>query len=156
MRIERLYQHLSIPVVMHFVAEQEFVGGRDMVIRGIGANFTRYLLPKVESHVTIAEKLAVNRVVEPGNNADLIADLGGEDRVEIALSQFFAAHALQPRGEPGLLLTNGHSNTAYVRDVFGAICAVCGIWYRGGWVFEAYPRDCPCRYSRNRHILSPW
>ncbi|MDP3881014.1 MAG: hypothetical protein Q8Q32_02440 [bacterium] len=63
----------------------------------------------------------------------IIADLGGVRATEISLSQVWEMLLRQPKGEEGLLLTNGVANIFYVRDAQGMMRAVRATWYDVGW-----------------------
>jgi len=74
---------------------------------------------------------------------EIIAELGGEKKIEITIRDVYGLISLQPNGQEGALLTNW-VNLFYVRDARGiprAVkvhwYAVSGVWYvdaEGGWV----------------------
>jgi hypothetical protein len=69
----------------------------------------------------------------------IFADLGDAARVEVGLAEVYALLAVQPNGEHGTLLNDGHANIFYVRDIKGVLRWVRVYWENDrGWTVDAY------------------
>jgi len=138
---------IAIPIIKSFKASNNFIIDSSewakVKIDGLGTDFEKYLLPKIEKDTVAAEELTMNFFGYDHTDTDIIAALGGETNVEITLGQYFAAFAKQPKGEEGALTTDGHANTGYIRNSKGVLYAVAGRWGRrpDGWHFDANPLD---------------
>ena len=85
----------------------------------------------------------------------IIAELGGEAKVESPLSAAFALLQRQPGGQAGFLQTNGFANIFYVRDVKGVLCAVRIGLADDGWVVDAIPVADPLAWNGKHDIFCP-
>jgi hypothetical protein len=85
----------------------------------------------------------------------IIADLGGESKVEGAFTAAFSLLRRQPKGEPGFLQTNGYANIFYVRDKKRALCAVRIGWASDGWVVDAISVTDPLGWNGEHFIFCP-
>ncbi len=85
----------------------------------------------------------------------IIAELGGESKVEGPFTAAFALLQRQPRGEPGFLQTNGYANIFYVRDKKGALCAIRIGWASDGWVVDAISVADPLAWNGKHEIFCP-
>ena len=155
---ERLATTIAIPTVASFTSSGFFIIDTSkkatVKISGLGDNFKKHFLPKVEKNEVAAEDLAINKLLEYAYDPAIITALGGEAKVEITLGQFFSAFAKQPNGEAGPLLTNGYANVGYIRDIEGVLWAVFGRWRVDGWYFGARPLDDPFRWNVDNQFLS--
>lgn len=149
---------IELPAVKDFIAADHFVVDTSekakVKISYLGDNFRKYFLPKKETGEVAAEELTVNELLEDAYDPAIVTDLGGEEKVEISLGQFFAMFAKQPNGESGQLLTNGRANIGYIRGDDGVLWTVHGRWNDDGWVFEASPLDNPYRWYAGYQVLS--
>jgi hypothetical protein len=91
------------------------------------------------------------------NSSDgpIIAELGGENKVEATFTAVFAFLQRQPKGEPGFLQTNGYANIFYVRDKEGTLCALRTGWTADGWVLDAISVADPAAWNGEHHIFCP-
>jgi hypothetical protein len=85
----------------------------------------------------------------------IIAQLGGETKVEGAFTAVFALLQRQPKGEAGFLQTNGYANIFYVRDKKGALCAIRIGWASDGWVVDAISVEDPLAWNGQHEIFCP-
>jgi hypothetical protein len=85
----------------------------------------------------------------------IIAELGGEAKVEGSFAAAFALLQRQPRGEAGFLQTNGYANIFYVRDKNKALCAVRIGWSDDGWVVDAISVQDPLAWNGKHEIFCP-
>jgi len=154
-----LPETIEIQAMKDFVAKEHFVVDvsekAKVKISNIGGDFLRYFCPKIEMNNIAAKELVVNKITKNVFSSFLINVLGGENNVEITLSEFFAVFAKQPNGEDGPLLTDGYTNLAYARDIDGTIWAVHGFWYDDGWQFGATLCSCnPRMWVSDDQVLS--
>lgn len=126
-----------------FVAKERFVvdpiSSTTVKIAYVGDNFkTCFLMSgdgKIEDpigEVTLRRHKLCKRSVD----APIIAELGGEERVETTLTEVFSLMEKQATGQDGVLLTDGDDNVFYVRDANGVLCAVNVSW-DVGWDVDA-------------------
>jgi hypothetical protein len=85
----------------------------------------------------------------------IIAELGGESKVEGSFAAAFALLQAQPKGEAGFLQTNGYANIFYVRDKKKALCAVRIGWASDGWVVDAMSAADPLAWHGEHLIFCP-
>jgi hypothetical protein len=85
----------------------------------------------------------------------IIAELGGEARVEGTVAAAYALMRRQGRGEEGILQINGYANIFYVRDTKGGLCAVRIGWDGEGWVIDAISVDDPLAWNGKHEIFCP-
>jgi len=85
----------------------------------------------------------------------IIAELGGESRVEGTFIAAFALLQIQPKGEAGFLQTNGYANIFYVRDKKKALCAIRIGWASDGWVVDAISVEDPLAWNGKHEIFCP-
>jgi hypothetical protein len=85
----------------------------------------------------------------------IIAELGGEGKVEGTFAAAFALLQRQSKGEEGFLQTNGYANIFYVRDKKRAMCAVRIGWATDGWVVDAIAVEDPCAWNGKHEIFCP-
>jgi hypothetical protein len=111
--------------------------------------FDKAEIPKAE---TTYRKYKLLRISADG---PIIAELGGEGKVEGTFAGAFALLQRQPKGEDGFLQTNGYANIFYVRDKKRALCAVRIGWASDGWVVDAIAVDDPCAWNGKHEIFCP-
>jgi hypothetical protein len=85
----------------------------------------------------------------------IIAELGGESKVEGTFAAAYALLKSQAHGEPGFLQTNGYANIFYVRDKKGTLCAVRIGWADDGWVVDAISVEDPLAWNGKHEIFCP-
>lgn len=88
-------------------------------------------------------------------DAPIIAELGGENKVEGTIGAIIAFLQRQPKGEAGFLQTNGYANIFYVRDKAGMLCAVRTGWATDGWVLDAISVADPTAWNGEHRIFCP-
>ena len=130
---------VSVPVTTEkFVVRERFVinAGRKaaVTISYLGGNFREWFLGKTEEPMA-ETTLRCYMLHKASVDGPIIAELGGERKAETYLAGIYALMALQPRGEKGVLLTNGYANIFCVYDVNGVLRAVGVSWNAGvgGW-----------------------
>jgi hypothetical protein len=97
-----------------------------------GDNFTSWFTGKVEENAP--EGTLVPFALERNAyDREIIADLGGEEKAEVTLTEVWRLMERQANGQEGALLTNGWANIFYVRDVNGVLRAVVVYWHDVGW-----------------------
>jgi hypothetical protein len=88
-------------------------------------------------------------------DAPIIAELGGESKVEASISSAYSLMVRQGRGEEGILQINGYANIFYVRDLKSNLCAVRIGWDGEGWVIDAISVDDPLAWNGKHEIFCP-
>jgi hypothetical protein len=86
----------------------------------------------------------------------IIAELGGEAKVEGTFTAALALLERQGNGEVGFLQTNGYANIFYSRDKKGALCAIRIGWTEGGWVIDAISVQDPLAWNGKHEIFCPF
>ena len=119
----------------------------------LGDAFKKWFLGKTEepnsqTELTYAE-LSKESVDKP-----ILDELG--NTAETTLCMMWSILKLQPKGESGALLTNGHANIFYVRDTNGELRAVCARWYAayGDWSVNAYSVGDPGAWDAYDQVFS--
>jgi hypothetical protein len=132
-----------------FVASKKFVldTSRKAKVRisYLGDNFTAWFLSgngKVEDLIS-EQTLRCHKLRKFSIDGPIITELGGEAKAETTLSEMFSLMEKQKNGESGVLLNNGYANIFYVRDIAGALRAVCVGWNDGGWNVHARSVESP-------------
>ncbi len=118
-------------------------------------NFTEWFLGdggKIEKPIT-EKTLHVYMLCKRSADAPIIAELGGEERVETTLSEMYALTEKQPRGEPGVLLTDGCVNIFYIRDIYGLLRAVDVRWDGDGWGVDASSVNDPSKWEAGLRLF---
>jgi hypothetical protein len=85
----------------------------------------------------------------------IIAELGGETKVEGPVTAACALLERQAAGEAGFLQTNGYANIFYARDKSGVLCAIRIGWTEEGWVIDAIPVEDPLAWNGKHQIYCP-
>ncbi len=150
-KAEKLLERLStfaLPAVAQFIAKEKFRPGKtiDSIRVGwLGDNFREYFLPKTESGEVAAEELALNGLLKGSRDPAIITALGGEEKVEISLGQFWE-----------FLKTADQSlwYVAYIRDTGDVLWAVYARWLGGGLRVEADSLGYPAEWRTASRFLS--
>src|ERR1017187_5385652 len=85
----------------------------------------------------------------------IIAELGGETKVEGTVTAALALLQRQGNGGAGFLQTNGCANIFYARDKKGALCAIRLGWADDGWVLDAISVQDPLAWNGKHEIFCP-
>jgi hypothetical protein len=85
----------------------------------------------------------------------IIADLGGEIKVEGTVTAALALVQRQANGGAGFLQTNGYANIFYARDKDGVLCAIRIGWADDGWVIDAISVQDPLAWNGKHQIFCP-
>lgn len=143
-----------------FIAKGKFVVNIDddapMKISHVWDNFTAWFLVgkgKIEDPIA-QQTLRYHKLRQSSPDGPIIAELGGEAKVETTLTEVYALMAKQPNGEEGALLNNGWWNIFYVKDLTGTLRAVCVSWYGGGWCVYADSVEGPRDWGGGRQVFS--
>ncbi len=115
--------------VERFVAKEHLAEAN---IGWTGIKFNRFFLNLVEENIE-GTTLNIHRLEKASLDVSILAELGV--RARISLAHFFELLKRQSKGEPGLLLTEGDANIAYVIGNDGNFWAVSAFWSRnwGNW-----------------------
>jgi len=95
------------------------------------------------------------KLLQISADGPIIAELGGESKVEGSFAAAFALLQRQPNGEAGFLQTNGYANIFYVKDKSGALCAIRIGWASDGWVVDAISAQDPLAWNGKHEIFCP-
>jgi len=116
--------------------------------------FKRRFYGKTEGPLaeTVLQKYRLLRIAP---DAPIIAELGGEARVEGTVGAAYALIRRQGAGQEGILQVNGYANIFYVRDLKGALCAVRIGWDGEGWVVDAISVEDPLAWNGKHEIFCP-
>jgi len=131
---------VKVPATDKFIARNHFVvnspASAKVKIGLLGDNFKLWFLNKVEESNGQTE-LCYHQLRKPSVDKSILQELG--DSAETTLSQIWELLNLQPRGENGVLLTDGYVNIFYVCDASGVLRAVYVYWHSGygDWVVDA-------------------
>lgn len=127
---------ISLPAIPKFVAAEKYREGETVdgiKVGWLGGNFETHFLQKVEGPVP-ALNLREYELVKPSRDSAIITELGGEEKVETTLGQFWEFLKTADR-------TLWHIR--HIRDMSGILWAVSGNWDGGGLNVEAVPLDSP-------------
>jgi hypothetical protein len=95
------------------------------------------------------------KLLQISADGPIIAELGGESKVEGSFGAAFALLQRQPNGEAGFLQTNGYANIFYAKDKAGALCAIRIGWASDGWVVDAISVQDPLAWNGKHEIFCP-
>ncbi len=131
---------VTFPGATKFVAKDHFIVDTSetakVKISGLGSNFTRLCLDKVETNVA-PSKVGYGKLLRRVKDAIIIAFLGGEIKSETSFAEIFHLMSLQGNREVGALLTNGWANIFYAKDSSGVLRSVYVYWDGDGWYVNA-------------------
>jgi len=147
-KLLEFFATVHVAGVASFVAAEKFLPGKTVdgiKVGWLGDNFKERFLPKVEKNGVAAEELAVNKLLKNSRDPAIITELGGEEKVEISLGQFWE-----------FLKTADQSlwYVAYIRDTGGVLWAVDAYWYDDGLYVEASSIDSPDDWCADDRFLS--
>ncbi|MCL5407035.1 MAG: hypothetical protein M1429_00860 [Patescibacteria group bacterium] len=130
----------------------------EVVIGFLNDNFKNAFLAnggKVETSI-FDSKLRPYRLKKASVDGPIIADLGGEEKVETTLAEMFTLMKAQGCGRRGILLTNGYANIFYVRDAKGILWVVSCAWFSDDqfWLVRAYPITDLSTWNAERQVFS--
>jgi len=91
----------------------------------LGDSFRKNFFGKVEKN-TPSIQLDIHKLIKASTDGPIMEELDGNK--ETTLAHFYELISRQPNGRPGSLLTNGHANIFYIRDVKGQLWAVYALW----------------------------
>jgi hypothetical protein len=95
------------------------------------------------------------KLLQISADGPIIAELGGESKVEGSFAAAFALLQRQPGGEAGFLQTNGYANIFYAKDKKGSLCAIRIGWASDGWVVDAISVQDPLAWNGKHEIFCP-
>lgn len=149
--ILRSLSTLAVKGAKKFVAKDAFRVNTDpsqrVRISYLGENFKRRFIPKVEENVEDAT-LRVHELLEGSRDVPIVAELGNEEGVEIALQHFYETLAAkQAAGD--FTWTVG-----YARDKDGVLCPVGARWDGVGWDVGASSLGRPGGWGQGLRFLS--
>ncbi len=141
-----------------FVVRDRFVQNMKLdaplKISYLGGNFKEWFLGKTEKPFA-GSTLRYAKLSRNSTDASIIAALGGEEKAETTLSEFFSLLEKQPDGKSGPLLTNNSwVNILYIKDVNDVLRAVFADWNGDGWFVGADAVTGPYPWDDERQIFS--
>ena len=98
-------------------------------------------------------ELSCQELIRNAYDREIIADLGGKEKCITKLSELRGLLMKQPRGEEGILLTDGRANIFYVYDSAAVLRAVYVNWNDNGWYVNANDLDYN-NWNENRRVFS--
>ncbi|OGN01517.1 MAG: hypothetical protein A3B91_00065 [Candidatus Yanofskybacteria bacterium RIFCSPHIGHO2_02_FULL_41_29] len=103
-----------------------------------------------------AGELAVNTLLLPKHDPDIMVALGPQSRRFIKLGHLYQLIEEQGQGQEGPLLINGYANIAYILDENGVAWAVHADWdpHYGGWYVSVYSVARLCEWPAGSLVLS--
>jgi hypothetical protein len=121
-----------------FVAKDQFKKIKNRVSY-LGVNFYNWFLAgdgKIEDLIPQIT-LRYAKLLSDIRDVKIIAELGGEAKVEVALAEVYYLMEQQKNGEGGVLLINNYTNVFYIKDVNGVLRAVDVQSFGSGWYVSA-------------------
>lgn len=104
----------------------------------VTGDFKGFFLGKTETMKQGETTLRYHTLNHDLDDNSIVAELGGETKAEESLAEVYALLAVQPNGEHGTLLNDGHANIFYVRDINGVLRCVSMYWENDhGWILDA-------------------
>jgi hypothetical protein len=153
----QLLDTVSIPattekfvVVDHFKVGTSF---KKLKISYVDGDFVSWFGGKTEDPHGATE-LRRHQLLRDEVDKPIIAELGGEGKVESAVSAIYALMEKQGKGEDGQLLTNSYANIFYVRDTSGVMRAVGVRWGADGWYVGADSVEGPRGWGAGAQVFS--
>lgn len=126
---------------------------RRIKIFAVGSNFTHWFADKIEAS---APKRTLSRFLVTATTLDnaIINSLGGSSRAITRLQDVWALLQLQPKGEPGDLITNSYANIFYIGNNKDEICAAFVYWAYGGWNVDAYSAEDKSQWLSGNQVFA--
>jgi hypothetical protein len=138
----------AIPSIAPFTAAEKFRIGETIdgiTVGWLGDNFKEHFLQKIETGEVATETLAINKLQKRAKDPAIITALGGEEKVEISLGQFWE------------YLKTANRNlwhVAYIRDDKSVLWAVNALCYGGKLDVEAHSLGDPGGWYAGNQFLS--
>jgi hypothetical protein len=88
-------------------------------------------------------------------DAHIITALGGEARASTSLASAWGILEKQPKGEEGILLTDGKANVFYISDTNGVLRTLSMEWWDHSWKVDASPVELLCDQPAGTRVFSP-
>lgn len=146
---------IDLPAIDQFIVEDAFTTKNtpgSVQLYYLGDNFKSNFLAKVEQNVAV-QTLRSHRLTKASVDEPILGELG--DKATTALAHLWELLKKQPKGEKGILLSNGYANIFYIEDMKGHLWAVFAYWYAGhGWSVDAYSVSGPGRWSAGYRVFS--
>jgi hypothetical protein len=95
------------------------------------------------------------KLLQIAPDGPIIAELGGEAKVEGTVTAALALLQRQGNGGAGVLQTNGYANIFYARDKKGALCAIRIGWTDDGWLIDAISVQDPVAWNGRHEVFCP-
>ncbi|OGZ52786.1 MAG: hypothetical protein A3B25_02935 [Candidatus Ryanbacteria bacterium RIFCSPLOWO2_01_FULL_48_26] len=144
-KTERTYQILR-PVAQppatnrSFRADDTFFNKKSGVKMGEhSSNFKNWYASKTEENAPEGMLVPLTPT-QNVSDKEIIADIGGEEKAEVTLTEIWRLIERQANGEEGILLNNGRANIFYVRDVNLVLRAV-DVYRNDNWLVHASALD---------------
>jgi hypothetical protein len=136
------------------VIRDYFTRGPKIKFASIFTEFKTRFFGKTENPIpeTTYRKHQLLRIAPDG---PIIAELGGEAKVEGTVTAAMALLERQGYGGPGSLQTNGYANIFYARDKKGELCAIRIGWTDDGWLLDAISVHDPLAWNGQHEIFCP-
>jgi len=120
----------------------------------IGDNLKKWFFGKTEEAMP-GGTLRCQKLRRSANDLEIIADLGGREKAETSLTEFFFLLGKQGNGEKGLLRTDGYATIFEIPDVDGVLRSVYAFFIAGlGWLLDASPVGRPFGWRDGRQVVS--
>lgn len=137
-----------------FSVRNSFKSADDVLFSTLWPDFKKPFWGVVEPLLP-ERRVRKHRLLRIAPDGPIIAELGGEAKVETSLATAFELIRRQGFGEPGFLQTNGFANIFYVRNPQGVLCAIRIGWASDGWVVDAIPVADPLAWNGKHEIFCP-
>ena len=131
------------PTTEKFEAKKHFALNTPANIKCFGDNFTNWFLSgdgKTEGSFA-GSTLRYGAFRKNTLDAPVIAEIGGEAKVETTLAELHSLLLKQANGEKGVLLTDGCANVFYIRDGSGVLRAVSAHWSSDDRGWDVYANE---------------
>ncbi len=138
---------VSLAAVDKFVAAEKFRLGKTIdgiKVGWLGDNFKAGFLSKIEEQ-TPALEIREHELLKNSRDPAIITELGGEEKVEITLGQFWEFLKTADRR---------FWYVAYIRDTKDVLWAVDADWHSDGLCVEADSVDRPYEWDADNRFLS--
>ena len=151
---------IDIPATTEkFVAKNHFgvdiTEEAEIKISYLGDNFRFWFLNKSEEPFP-GSTLRYQTLKKGSVDGPIIAEieLDGKAKAEITLTELRLLLKKQPKGENGVLLTDGYANIFYIRDIDAVLRAVFVRWDGPGWYLYAYSVEYPAEWTAGIRVFS--
>jgi hypothetical protein len=159
--LELVNDSIIIPATAtEFIARDRFVKDTSdkaaVKISYLGDNLKNWFLKgkgKVEKPFG-GSTLCSRKLLRNSKDGPILKELGGDNRAETTIIEVFSLMEKQPKGEDGILLTNGWANIFYVKDLALVLRTVIVDWFDDGWDVEAHSVEYPDRWDGGSQVFS--